>query len=513
MLLTTLLVGSLAGAVVCALAPRASWAKWMALAISTVLFVYSLSLARGFDPSDGGFQFSVDKELLPAFGVRFQLGLDGISLWLVILTAFLTPLVVLGSFKTIMTGERGYYALLLFLEMSLIGALTALDLVLFYVFWELMLVPMFFLIGLWGGAGRVYATLKFVLFTLVGSLPMLVAILIIGHLGRTFDYLKLVGERLPPDVQIWCFLAFALAFVIKVPLVPFHTWLPDAHTEAPAGGSVLLAGVLLKMGAYGLLRFCLPLFPEASKDFAPFLVVLAVVGILHGALAAAVQPDMKRLVAYSSVSHMGFIVLGIFTFTLQGLQGGVLQMLSHALSTSALFFLVGMLYDQRHSRKIEDYGGLARVVPAYSVAFLFASLAAAALPGLCGFVGEYLILSSVWTVAPVAVAISVLAVILGAWYLLSLFGRVFLGPVAHEANQKLKDMSLREACVLIPMLVLMLYIGLKPAPFLAPMEKSIQLSVLDRMKPPPVMTDFAAQERRAREMEETFAPKSPRRSR
>jgi len=492
--LTALILYPLLGAFLVAVLPK-TWAKWTALAVSTALFFTAWSLYGGFDQADGGFQFGVDRELLPALGVRLHLGLDGISLWLVILTAFLTPLVILGSFKTIQTRERGYYALMLVLESAMVGAFVALDLVLFYIFWELMLVPMFFLIGLWGGENRIYATVKFVLFTLVGSLPMLVLILLVGHAGHSFDYVKLLENRLPQDLQLWGFLAFGLAFMIKVPLVPFHTWLPDAHTEAPAGGSVILAGVLLKMGTYGLLRFCLPLFPDASQTLAPLLTVLAVIGVIHGALCAAVQPDMKRLVAYSSVSHMGFIVLGIFTFTLQGMQGSVLQMLNHAVSTGALFFLVGMIYDQRHTRKIEDYGGLAKVVPLFAAAFLFTSLASAALPGLCGFVGEYLILSAAWKTSPIPTAVASLGVILGAWYLFSLYNRVFLGPVKHEANLKMKDMSLREGLVLAPLLVMMLYLGVQPRGFLAPMEKSLELSVINRLKPPPVMTDFAAEQK------------------
>jgi NADH-quinone oxidoreductase subunit M len=499
LLLTLLIVVPLAGAVLTALAPKSSWAKAMALIVAIGVWILAIPLWTGFDSSDGGFQFSVDAPLIPLAGIRFHLGLDGISLWLVQLTVLLTPLVALGSFKTIQKAERGFYSLLLLLEATLLGTFLSLDLVLFYIFWELMLIPMFFIIGIWGGAGRVYASLKFVLFTMVGSLPMLIAVLWIGHAGKTFDYVQLLQNRLPPDVQFWCFLICALAFMIKLPVVPLHTWLPDAHTEAPAGGSVMLAGVLLKMGAYGLMRICIPLFPDASQDFAPLMLVLGVVGIVYGALVAAAQTDMKRLVAYSSVSHMGFILLAIFTFNMQALQGGVLQMVSHGLTTGALFFLVGMVYERTHTRKIEDLGGLAKVTPVLAAAFLFASLSSMALPGLCGFVGEFLILSSAWTNHPILTAIATTGVILGAWYLLSLFGRVFLGPLKHEEHRALKDLSLREGLVLAPILALILFIGVKPTPFLAPTEKSIQMTVLSRLTPPPLLMDYAAQEKHNQE--------------
>jgi NADH-quinone oxidoreductase subunit M len=499
LLLTLLIAVPLAGALLVALAPRSSWAKGIALAISTGVWMMGLTLWTGFDSSDGGFQFTVDSPLVSVAGIHFHLGLDGISLWLVQLATLLTPLVVLGSFKSIQKAERGFYSLLLLLEATVLGTFLSLDLVLFYIFWELMLIPMFFIIGIWGGAGRVYASLKFVLFTMVGSLPMLIAVLWIGHVGKTFDYVQLTQNRLPPDVQFWCFLICALAFLIKLPAFPFHTWLPDAHTEAPAGGSVLLAGVLLKMGSYGLMRICIPLFPDASQDFAPLMLILGVVGIVYGALVAAAQTDMKRLVAYSSVSHMGFILLAIFTFNMQALQGGLLQMISHGVTTGALFFLVGMVYDRTHTRQIGDFGGIAKSVPVLASAFLFVSLSSAALPGLCGFVGEFLILSSAWTNHPVLTSISTLGVILSAWYLFSLFGRVFLGPLKHEEQRNLKDLSFRETLVLAPLLVLILFIGVKPNVFLAPMEKSIQMTCLSRLTPPPQLMDYAAQEKHAQE--------------
>jgi NADH-quinone oxidoreductase subunit M len=480
--------------------------RGLSFAVSLFVFCLSLFLIGWFDESHGSFQFKETLEFLPQYGVSYALGLDGISLWLVILTAFLSPLVVLGSFGTIQKNVPGYYACLLILECAMLGTFLAVDLFWFYLFWELMLIPMFFLIGLWGGEHRIYATIKFVLFTLAGSLTMLVAILVVAHEAGTFSVEGILEKRLPEDLQLWCFLGFALAFLIKVPLVPFHTWLPDAHTEAPAGGSVLLAGVLLKMGAYGFLRFCIPLFPDAAKQLAPALLILAVVGIVHGALTAAVQSDVKRLVAYSSVSHMGFVVLGLFTFTLTGLQGGVLQMLNHGVNTGALFFLVGMLYDRRHSREIADFGGVARAMPLLAAAFLFSSLASIGVPGLNGFVSEFLVLVSTFTSAAwhakVLACVSTLGVIFGAWYLLSAYGRVFWGPVKNEKNLNLRDMTWREGFVMAPLLFLMVFAGVNPNFFLRPMEKSLQMNVMERLKPPPPVTEFAAERLHQQALEE-----------
>lgn len=506
MILSTLIWLPFFGALLVALLPWARAARWLSLAVSGVNLYLAISLLTWFDNSHGSFQFKETFPFLPKYGVSYALGLDGISLWMVVLTAFLTPLVILGSFASIRNGVRGFYASVLVMECAMLGTFLAVDLFWFYLFWELMLIPMFFLIGLWGGENRVYATIKFVLFTLVGSLAMLVALLVVAHEGGTFNLERLLESRLPEDVQLWCFLGFGLAFAIKVPLVPFHTWLPDAHTEAPAGGSVILAGVLLKMGAYGFLRFCIPLFPDAARMLAPVLMVLAVVGILHGALAAAVQPDVKRLVAYSSVSHMGFVVLGVFTFTLTGLQAGVLQMINHGINTGALFFLVGMLYERRHTRAIADFGGLARVMPLFSAAFLFSVLASAGVPGLNAFVGEFLALSSTfssaaWGAKFLAVA-ATLGVILGAWYLFSMYGRVFYGPVKDARNQDLPDLTWREAFVLVPLLFFMVFPGVNPDFFLRPMEKSLQMHVIERMKPPPPMTEFAAERVRQQALEE-----------
>jgi NADH-quinone oxidoreductase subunit M len=506
-ILSTLVWLPLAGALAAAFLRNGRAVRAVALAFALFDLGLALFVLSWFDPSHGSFQFKETVPFLPQYGVSYALALDGISLWLVLLTAFLTPLVVLGSFRTIQKGVPGYYACLLLMESAMLGTFLAVDLFWFYLFWELMLIPMFFLIGLWGGEQRVYATVKFVLFTLAGSLALLVALLAVAHEAGTFSVERIMETRLPEDLQLWCFLGFALAFLIKVPMVPFHTWLPDAHTEAPAGASVILAGVLLKMGAYGFLRFSIPLFPDAARSLAPVLMVLAVVGIVHGALAAATQPDLKRLVAYSSVSHMGFVVLGVFTFSLTGLQGGMLQVVNHGVNTGALFFLVGMLYDRRHTRLIADFGGLARPAPLLAAAFLVSALASVGLPGLNAFVGEFMTLLATFTAGgrnmKILAAVSTLGVVFGAWYLLSAYGRVFFGPVTHRENEGLKDLTFREGLVLLPLLALMLFGGLNPGFFLRPMEKSLQMNVMERLKPPPPMTEFAAQQlRHQQELEE-----------
>jgi NADH-quinone oxidoreductase subunit M len=476
--LTTLIFLPLAGLIIIPFLRGYRGPALVALGVTLVNLALSVQLVMGFDASADGFQFVESIPLMPDYGISYKLGLDGISYWLVLLTTFLFPLVVLGSYSSIKERAAGYYSSILILQTGVLGAFLALDLFLFYIFWEVMLIPMFFIIGIWGGKDRVYATVKFVLFTMIGSLLMLVAVLYLAHHAGSFDYTVMIEKQLPLPQQYWVFAAFALAFLIKVPVFPFHTWLPDAHTEAPAGGSVILAGVLLKLGTYGLLRFNLPLFPEASHFFAPYLMILAVIGIVHGAMAAAVQPDMKRLIAYSSVSHMGYIVLGIFTFSETGIQGSMIQMLNHAVSTGALFFLIGMIYDQTHTRRIIDYGGMAKVVPVFATVFLISTLASVGLPGLNGFIGEYIILVSAfqsdWLIGGIAVS----GVILGAWYLLKLYGRVFFGPVTNEHMQDVKDLNLRELTVLAPLLFLMFYMGVYPKPFFDAMAPSIQKNVL-----------------------------------
>jgi NADH-quinone oxidoreductase subunit M len=406
-----------------------------------------------------------------------------VSLFLVMLTTFLTPLVILAAWGDPRKRTKEYFVLFLLLETGMLGALVALDLFLFYVFWEVMLVPMYLLIGVWGGPRRVYAATKFVLYTMLGSLPMLVAILYCAWRAKmggptggipSFDYDRFLALTLSPREQLWCFAAFALAFAVKVPLFPVHTWLPDAHVEAPTGGSVILAGVLLKMGTYGLLRFAIPLFPSAVQAASPILVALAVIGIVYGALVAVVQPDVKKLVAYSSVSHLGFCVLGLFGLTTTAIAGSVYQMLNHGLSTGGLFLLVGMIYERRHTREIAAFGGLWKIVPVYSVALLLVMLASAGLPGLNGFVGEFLILVGSFARWPGATAVATSGVVLGALYLLWMYQRVIFGPVTHEENRGLTDLSPRELAVIVPVIALCILMGVYPAPFLSRIEPSVE---------------------------------------
>ncbi len=453
--------------------------------ITLINFIFSLNLYFQFDFNKIEFQFVENYLVTPLFSFYYKVGIDSISLWMILLTTFLFPLVIAGAYTSIQQRFQGYYISLMVLEASIIGAFAALDLFLFYIFWELMLIPMFFIIGLWGGKDRIYATVKFVLFTMFGSLLMLIAIIYLGIKYNTFDYEKLIQIGFSREEQIYLFWAFALAFLIKVPVVPVHTWLPDAHTEAPAGGSVILAGVLLKLGTYGLIRYNLPLFPQASIEFSNIISIIAVIGIVHGALTAAVQPDMKRLIAYSSVSHMGYIVLGIFSFTMGGLMGGYIQMINHALSTGALFFLVGMIYDQTHTRKISDYGGIAKIVPQFALFFMIATLSSAGLPGLNGFIGEFTILASSYKTYPLLTIIGVSGVILGAWYLLKLYGNVFYGDLKnHHLKNHLKDMNKREIFVMIPMVILMFYLGLYPKTLFQSIEKSLQyhLEFINKVK-------------------------------
>ncbi|MCH8328010.1 MAG: NADH-quinone oxidoreductase subunit M, partial [Candidatus Marinimicrobia bacterium] len=403
--------------------------RQIALGTSLVTFIFSYLIFLGFRPG-GGFQFVELAAWIPGYGIDYHVGVDGISLLLVMLTTFLMPVTILSSYEAI-SGERlkGFMIVMLVMETGIIGVFMALDLFLFYIFWEAMLIPMYLLIGIWGGERRLYASIKFVLYTMLGSLLMLVAIIALyneGHaqLGHyTTSYIELLQLNLPPEMQTWMFLAFGLSFAIKVPLFPFHTWLPDAHVEAPTAGSVILAGVLLKMGGYGFLRFCLPLFPLATQRFAPLLVTLAVIGIIYGAMLALVQTDMKKLVAYSSVSHLGYVVLGIFALTLTSVTGGLLQMVNHGLSTGALFLLVGMLYERTHTRNISDYGGVAQLLPRLSAVFIIVVLSSIGLPGLNGFVGEFLIIIGSYPTQPVGAVIAALGVILSATYLLWLVHR------------------------------------------------------------------------------------------
>jgi len=453
-----------------------------ALVFSLVPFVLSLIVLGLFEPARGDFQMVERHAWLPDFGVQYLLGIDGVSLFLVLLTTLLTVLVVLASFD-VHKRVREYMILMLVLETGMIGTLLALDLILFYVFWEVMLVPMYLLIGVWGGPRRIYAAIKFALYTMFGSLLMLVAILYLAVLHRqatgslSFDLLRLYELSIAPDVQLWLFAAFGLAFAIKVPMFPFHTWLPDAHVEAPTGGSVILAGVLLKMGTYGFLRFAWPLFPAAASMAAPYIMAIAVIGIIYGALVAWVQPDLKKLVAYSSVSHLGFVMLGLAAMNVEGVSGSLYQMLNHGLSTGALFLAVGAIYERRHTRQIADFGGLWKIVPVYSVMLLIAMLSSVGLPGLNGFVGEFLCLLGAFGVDPRFVVFAVLGVILGAVYLLSMYQRVIFGPVTHDENRRLTDLSPREIAVFVPIVVLVFWMGIYPKPLLRRMEPSIHAIV------------------------------------
>ncbi len=457
--------------------------KTFAFALSAMTFLLSLHLYFHFDAANGQMQFEEVNTWIERASIQHHLGIDGISLFLILLTTFLSSLAILSSWRAVKERVKPYMMCMLFLETGMLGVFAALDLVLFYVFWEVMLIPMYFLIGVWGGERRVYAAIKFILYTMIGSLLMLVAILYLFHLngGTTFDIVQITRSLAAGSVRItygeefWLFMAFFLAFAIKVPMFPFHTWLPDAHTEAPTAGSVILAGVLLKMGAYGLLRFCLPLFPAVAISVAPFMSWLAVIGIVYGALVAMVQPDLKRLVAYSSVSHMGLVVLGIFAFTHQSLQGSTLQMLNHGLSTGALFLLVGMIYERRHTRLISDFGGLAHINPVLASVFMFVTLSSIGLPGLNGFVGEVLVLAGTFLKNRMFAAIAASGMILGAVYMLWMYQRVFFGKVTNDATLAMKDIGAREKWLLAPILILMLWIGVYSTPFLSRMDASLQL--------------------------------------
>jgi NADH-quinone oxidoreductase subunit M len=454
--------------------------KNVALIVSLLVFAETLLLWSRFNAASADFQFVERHAWIPAFGISYFIGVDGTSLLLLVLTGFLTPLALLSAWESVHKRLRAFCISVLLLESAMIGVFVSLDLFLFYVFWDAMLVPMYFLIGVWGYERRVYAAVKFILYTMAGSVLMLIAILSLAvfHSVATgaysFDLLRLYEIQIPARMQIWAFLAFALAFAIKVPLFPFHTWLPDAHVEAPTAGSVILAGVLLKMGTYGFIRFAFPLFPQAAVAFAPYLATLAVVGIIYGALVAMVQPDMKKLVAYSSVSHLGFVVLGIAALNTQGVQGAVYQMLNHGVSTGGLFLIVGMLSDRRHTRLIAEYGGLKTVVPRLVAVFLIVTLSSIGLPGLNGFVGEFLILLGAFRWSPRAAAFAATGVVLSATYMLWMFQRVNYGPVSNEKNARLRDLSAREWTVLVPIVLAAILMGVVPNLFLRPIEPSVE---------------------------------------
>ncbi len=479
-IIPALLIVPAAGILPILFAPAAQ-AKRIALGISTFVFVVSLGLWWAFDPASGNLQVAASVPWMPFWGIYYRVGIDGISLFMVLLSTGMMPLAVLGSWHYITKAERGYYALLLAMTSGMVGVFVSLDLFMFYVFWELILIPMYFIIGVWGGPNRLYAAIKFFLYTMFGSLLMLVAILLmvwqIAHSTGvvSFEYSFLLSHsNTLGSTAPWYFAAFALAFAIKVPIVPFHTWLPDAHTEAPTAGSVLLAAVLLKMGTYGFLRFAVPFFPDVAMSPAvtALFVSLAVIGIVHGALVAMVQPDAKRLVAYSSVSHMGFAMLGIWAATVQSVQGALMVMIGHGLATGALFFLVGMLYERRHSRLFSDFGGLARVVPLLSIMLTIAALASIGLPGLNGFVGEFLVLLGSFDRHPWATGIATTGVVFAAAYLLWAVQRIIYNPLVKPENKALAghDLDLREVLVILPLIFGMIWLGLYPKPVLRRME-------------------------------------------
>jgi NADH-quinone oxidoreductase subunit M len=489
LVITLLLAWPLVAGLIVLLVPS-RLAKYVALAASLIEFAISVPLWWAFVPNNG-MQFMVDRPWMAGWGIHYIVGLDGISLFLVLLTTLLMPLSVLGSWSYITKRENGFYSLLLVLTTGMIGVFVALDLFLFYVMWEVMLIPMYFIIGVWGGENRLYAALKFFIYTFVGSLLMLVAILVLYlHTGRVtgiyaFSYAHLLTQisTLGP-VAWWLFGAFFLAFAIKVPLFPLHTWLPDAHVEAPTAGSVILAGILLKMGTYGFLRFAVPFFPGVALNPAVQIAIvgLALIGIIYGGLVAMVQPDFKKLIAYSSVAHLGFVVLGIWALTLQSVQGALLVMINHGISTGALFFLVGMIYERRHTRLIAAYGGIARVVPLFAAILTIVSLSSIALPGTNGFVGEFLVLLGSFRTYPITTALATTGVIVAAAYLLTALQRVIYNPLTNTENEKLTDLTPRELAVLIPLLVCILWVGIYPKPFLRRMEPSAR-QLIEQVRP------------------------------
>lgn len=481
MLLSVVIFLPVMFSVLIALWPQKSTVRHLALGFSLIQFLASLVLLQRFDASTAALQMVEKSIWIERFGVSYFLGVDGISLMLVMLTTFLTPIVILASWKSIDEKIKGFHSVLFILQTAMLGSFLSMDAILFYVFWELSLVPMYFIIGIWGGSRKIYATIKFFIYTMAGSLLMLLAIIFMMNLtpevtggamsASLLDFYKLKIPFIAGDfftTQTLLFFAFALAFAIKVPMFPLHTWLPDAHVEAPTPGSVILAGVMLKMGTYGFLRWVIPLFPEATEHYAWVFIAAGIIGIVYGALVAMVQPDVKKLVAYSSVSHMGYIIVGLFTMNAYGLNGALYQMLNHGISTGALFMLIGMIYERTHSREISKYGGLAGALPVYTIAFVIVTMSSIAVPLTNGFIGELLILLGAYQYHPAVAAISVSGVVLGAAYMLWMVKRVFFGPRGELVlNQVLQDLNIREYVVLIPMLIMIFWMGLFPEHFMS----------------------------------------------
>ncbi|MCX5719192.1 MAG: NADH-quinone oxidoreductase subunit M [Nitrospirae bacterium] len=475
-ILSTLIFLPVVGALLLILINRSRelWIKWIALIFSTATFILSLPLFTHFDKTTYKMQFVERHEWIPAWNINYYLGIDGISVLLVLLTTLSSILCILISWNAIKIKIKEFYISILLTCGAIGGVFCSLDFFLFYIFWEAMLIPMYLIIGVWGGPNRIYATMKFILYTLIGSVLMLVGIIYLYlYAGNTFDILELMQKSYPYQVQFWLFWAFFSAFAVKVPMFPVHTWLPDAHTEAPTAGSVILAAILIKMGAYGFLRFSLPLFPEASKAMVPFIFVLSVIAIIYAGLVCLVQKDLKRLIAYSSVSHMGFVTLGIFALNSQGVEGGILQMINHGVVTGALFLCVGVIYERTHSRQIADYGGLATPMPVYATFFMVFTLAAVGFPGTNGFIGEFLIILGGFTANKWAGVLAATGVIIGAAYMLWLYQKVFFMKVNPKVIN-IPDMDAREIITLTPLVILVLWICIYPVPFLDFMHPSVQ---------------------------------------